>query len=207
MRYAQTQPISVNVRKYFASVAMSCGITLDHGCGVGRHFFYLTELGIDTYGFDFSEKLIKHAREDAIQRYGPVYPADERLKVGNMFHLSELYPPHEFYTILSWAVLYECDFDGIVIALEGIERALKPGGYFFVMMRIGDPPHDSCIIRSEGGWSVTKEANGTIRTYFKSIAFSEQLKRFGFSIEKQYLRFAYGSKKQAFGQEFLFRKK
>jgi len=96
---------------------------LDLGCGPGLYCEQLAVPGHDVTGVDFSRRSIEYARNSAQEKgLGIRYiPLDYR-------HLS-------FENAFDLAMMIYCDFDVLIppdrsCVLEGVFRALKPGGIF-----------------------------------------------------------------------------
>jgi len=96
------------------------GIVLEAGCGLGRYVFYLTELGIDCIGLDFSEKAIAKIQE---------YQGKSKLKGkfcrGDVKSLP--FADNSLSGYISGGVI-EHFVEGPQKALEEAFRVLRPGG-------------------------------------------------------------------------------
>ena len=99
---------------------------LDLACGHGRHSIPLAKLGFDVTGFDLSQKFLDRARADAVSRGASV-----RLIRGDM---RELPFADEFDAVINifTAFGYFDDPEDDLRAVEGVRRALKPGGKFLL---------------------------------------------------------------------------
>jgi ubiquinone/menaquinone biosynthesis C-methylase UbiE len=91
------------------------GLVLDLGCGSGRHFLY--DKNLKFYGIDFSEELIKIAREkDYVE-----------VRVGNV---SEIFYENDFFDFIVFSRVLHCieRIKDRRKSLEEIYRVLKDGG-------------------------------------------------------------------------------
>lgn len=94
---------------------------LDLGCGTGRLYEIFKNKGVDYTGIDFSEELIKIAKE----KYG------DRFVVGDI--LSLLFLEESFDSVWSIAVLHHIPTKELrKRALGEIKRVLKPNGRIIV---------------------------------------------------------------------------
>lgn len=95
---------------------------LDIGCGNGRLLSTLGDSGIDYTGLDFSDHLIRLARE--------IYP-QHKFTVGNIITLP--FSDHDFNTIFCIAVLHHIPSEALRSkAIGEIKRVIKPGGYLIL---------------------------------------------------------------------------
>jgi len=91
---------------------------LDLGCGHGRYLPLFKEKGIDYFGIDSSEKLIKIAKDE--------YPG-EKFQVGEALNLP--FPDNFFDKIYSIAVLHHVPSEEFRLQfLKEVRRVLKPKG-------------------------------------------------------------------------------
>lgn len=95
---------------------------LDLGCGNGRVYELLKDLGIKYYGLDISEELINHAKKSVPNGH---FVVSDLLKTP--------YDGNEFDLVLSVATLHHIP-SGIAReqALKEIHRILKPEGYVMI---------------------------------------------------------------------------
>jgi SAM-dependent methyltransferase len=127
LRYAFTKGTDQEVGFLIDELGLEPGMrVLDVGCGPGRHARALAQRGIEAHGIDISERFIELARTDA-----PAGATFERLDARRMAF------DGEFDAVISlcqgafglaggrdaWAM---ADPDEVV--LDGIARALRPGG-------------------------------------------------------------------------------
>lgn len=128
LRYSFTKGTDQEVRFLVDTLGLQPGMrVLDVGCGPGRHAHALGQLGISVHGVDISERFVELAREGA-----PSGVTFERLDA------RELGFAAEFDAVISLCQgafgladggggnTIPLDPDGAV--LDGIARALKPGG-------------------------------------------------------------------------------
>ena len=95
---------------------------LDLGCGNGRFLQFLADKDIDYIGVDFSEKLIKIAKQN--------YPK-VKFQVADALNLP--FPNNYFDKVYSIAVLHHIPSEEFRIQfLEEVRRILKPDGFFIL---------------------------------------------------------------------------
>jgi len=96
------------------------GKTIEAGCGLGRYVFYLSELGIDIEGVDFSGKTINFLNEwKRKNNFNVVF------KEGNVLNLD--YPDNSLSGYISLGVI-EHFIEGPQKVLKEANRILRPGG-------------------------------------------------------------------------------
>ncbi|HWM91697.1 MAG TPA: class I SAM-dependent methyltransferase [Thermoanaerobaculia bacterium] len=104
---------------------------LDAGCGGGRNLVYFLRNGYQVFGVDESPQAVSQVRRLAAQ-FSPDLPPSN-------FQVSDLaeipFPDETFDAVVCSAVLHfahdETHFDRM---LDGMWRALKPGGLFFARL-------------------------------------------------------------------------
>jgi SAM-dependent methyltransferase len=97
---------------------------LDLGCGQGRIALPLAQRGYTVTGYDASEALLRHAREQAEKEHVPV-----RFMLGDMREL-ECEEPYDAIINIGTAFGYVPDNTDDARIMRRIARALKPGGFF-----------------------------------------------------------------------------
>ncbi len=102
---------------------------LDLGCGEGRHFRYLTDLGFDVYGIDIDEETIIKAKEKSPD-------VKNKLITGYMQCLP--YSDNYFDAIISNQVIYHATRQGMQKTISEIYRILKNQGIFFITLQSRD---------------------------------------------------------------------
>lgn len=111
--------VADNLSKYFTKKPNEIKI-LDFGCGSGIFVSELQKKGYQTFGTDISEEAIKYGELRDIKN----------LKVQNSHRLD--YPDNNFDAVLSMDVLEHLEDESW--AIKEVERILKPGGKFIVMV-------------------------------------------------------------------------
>lgn len=104
---------------------------LDIGCGAGRHVFFMAKEKIDAYGVDISEEGVRQAQIKANE-----IEINANFKVGSVSSLP--FEDGYFEGIISYAVLYYCDYKEIKTAIREMYRVLKSHGKGFVWVRNTD---------------------------------------------------------------------
>ena len=111
---------------YFKELQKSQGRLLEIGSGSGREAIEWIQMGYEYNGVDTSSALIQIAKQTE--------------PLGHYFHTSVYempFPSNTFDAFSSWAMLPHVPKERIGVALDGIQRVLKPGGIGFVAMREG----------------------------------------------------------------------
>jgi SAM-dependent methyltransferase len=105
----------------------------DLGCGIGRHLFFLIEMGFDVYGSDYSLDAVREVN----QRLAEIkYP--RRVKHESMTEISE---PDEYYdAVIAYNVVYHAYLADMEKALSNIHRILKPGGSLLITFKSKTSP-------------------------------------------------------------------
>lgn len=93
----------------------------DLGCGLGRHLFFLVEMGFDIYGSDFSLDAVKEVNQRLRKMEYP-----HRVKHESMTEISEA--DESFDAVIAYNVIYHAYFADMKKTLDNIYRILKPGG-------------------------------------------------------------------------------
>lgn len=96
------------------------GKVLEAGCGLGRYVFYLSHLGVDIAGLDFSRDTI-----DFLLRWQKKYNYEIPFEVGDVKRLN--YDDNSLSGYLSFGVV-EHFIEGPHIPLKEAFRVLRPGG-------------------------------------------------------------------------------
>jgi tellurite methyltransferase len=97
---------------------------LDAGCGAGRNLVYFLQTGYEVFGVDSDPRAIA-----AVRRIAPTLPADN-FRVEAVEQMS--FPDAFADVVISSAVLHFASSDSHFQAmLQGMWRALKPGGLLF----------------------------------------------------------------------------
>lgn len=93
---------------------------IEAGCGLGQWVNYLSELGFDVTGIDFSETTIAKLQS--------IYP-DKKYLIGDVTRFD--FNNDIFDAVLSWGVV-EHFIDGPSVALKEANRILKKDGFLFI---------------------------------------------------------------------------
>lgn len=108
------------LRQWIAKYIPRYGKTIEAGCGLGRYVFYLSELGIDIEGVDFSQPAI-----DSLNKWKVKNNFNVVFKRGNILSLD--YPDNTLSGYISLGVI-EHFIEGPQKALKEVYRVLRPGG-------------------------------------------------------------------------------
>ena len=115
----------MTIQKRFISYIPKGGKVLDLGCGSGRDSLFFKELGYDVTAVDGSSEMCIQAEKNI------------RQPVINMT-FDKLSFESEFDGIWACASLLHVPSCDIKDVLVRIEKALKPGGYFYFSVKYGD---------------------------------------------------------------------
>lgn len=143
---------------HFKELKKSQGKLLEIGSGSGREAIEWIRMGYEYNGIDTSLALIQIAKQTA--------------SLGRYFHTSVYEMPFPFNTFdafSSWAMLPHVPKERIGIALDAIQRVLKPGGIGFIAMR-------------EGMGEKQEPETGRWFSYYSQIEFEGILGKHGFEI-------------------------
>lgn len=130
--------------------------SLDLGCGIGRHVFFLNEFGLNPYGIDLSDEAIKMGKDWFISE-GKESLAD-RLIVGSVTELP--FGDNFFEICVSHGVLDSMPRKIAIQGMKEIYRVLKSGGlmYFDLIMDVDRGDKDEVV---EDGYE-----KDTFQSYF-----------------------------------------
>jgi len=97
----------------------------DLGCGIGRHLFFLIEMGFDVHGSDYSLDAVNEVNQRLEEMKYP-----HRVKHESMTEISEA---DEFYdAVIAYNVVYHAYLADMKKALDNIYRILEPGGRLLI---------------------------------------------------------------------------
>jgi 2-polyprenyl-3-methyl-5-hydroxy-6-metoxy-1,4-benzoquinol methylase len=99
---------------------------LDLCCGFGRHSLLLASKGYDVTGLDLSEKLLQQARQKADS--ARVNLELEKRDMRDIQFLNEFDAVINLYTAFGF---FDSEAEDLLV-LQGVARALKPGGRFLI---------------------------------------------------------------------------
>lgn len=144
---------------------------LDIGCGAGRDAEMMTQAGLDCVGIDFSEGMLKQARQ--------------RVKDGN-FRQMDFYNldflDNSFDAFWASASFLHVPKNEIKLVLNEAKRILKPGGFGLVAVKEKTDTEEKLI---------RQEKYGGIARYFAfytQTEFADILKQCGFKINNFYIK-------------------
>ena len=128
----------------FAALLPPEAAVLDIGCGAGRDSHFFSELGAKVTGIDLAPGMIERAK-----RITP----DVTFEVRDFENLTYT---EEFDAVWANVSLHHIPKKNLPPVLASINRALKPGGFFFIKMKYGDGE----------GVRENEKFGGMIRRYF-----------------------------------------
>ncbi len=134
---------------------------LDLGCGIGRHVFYVNEMGLDVFGIDLSVNAINFCKKWAISK--GLKGLEDKFVQGDITKLP--WKENFFNIVISHGVLDSMGFNIAVKAVKEVYRTLDEGGLFYCDLISGD---DSWHSREFAGEEIIagKHEEGTIQSYF-----------------------------------------
>ncbi|HEV8601031.1 MAG TPA: class I SAM-dependent methyltransferase [Patescibacteria group bacterium] len=136
---------------------------LDVGCGGGLKSKYLGKLGFKVVGIDFSEEMIKIAKEH--------YPEGE-------FYVKDIKKPIDlgsFDAIFAQAVLLHIPKNEVIKVLENLMNILKPAGYLFLSVKEQRPGNQDERIEIENDYGYDYQrffsyfTKDDVRKYFSDL--------------------------------------
>ena len=111
------------IDKYLSFLKIGTAI-LDVGCGAGEKSKYFAKKGFNITGLDFSEEMIKLAKEQVPA--GKFFVKDIKQSLGFK---------NSFDGVFVQAVLLHIPKKEAVSVLENIMSPLRPGGYFYIAVK------------------------------------------------------------------------
>ena len=100
---------------------------LDFGCGTGRHTVYLSRLGFDVFGFDWSEASVEATRKELMKE-----GLSANLSVYDMNQTPLPYPDIYFDAVLAVRVFHHAFAGQIARSASEIGRITKSRGHLYV---------------------------------------------------------------------------
>jgi ubiquinone/menaquinone biosynthesis C-methylase UbiE len=104
---------------------------LDAGCGSGRNISILSPLVKQIVGIDYSEEMIKRARERVASE--DLHNVD--LMQGDVTSMQ--FPSASFHKVICTSVLQYLDDESCAVALRELVRVCKPGGRLVIHLKNG----------------------------------------------------------------------
>jgi ubiquinone/menaquinone biosynthesis C-methylase UbiE len=129
-RHTTTHPDSIDTLDDFAHHIVGKKL-LDLGCGPGIDSYEFAKRGFEVTGIDYSEEMIKKAKELRKQDYVPEFI------VGDMYQLDRLFHENEFDAVWANKSLLHIPEDSIQDVLLQIYKITKPQGMVFVSLKEG----------------------------------------------------------------------
>jgi SAM-dependent methyltransferase len=162
--------ISKNIRKRiefnkFLDIRPNFKKVLDLGCGMGRHVFYLDEMGFEAFGIDLSTVAIKKAKE--ISKLIGKTDLANNFTVGDITDMT--FDSDMFDFVVSHGVLDSMHFSIALLAMKETARVLRPGGLFYFDLIMDSEFSDAEVIVN------TKHEFGTVQSYFNNDKISKLL--------------------------------
>jgi len=139
---------------------------LDVGCGDGEFLEILISEGRkEIFGVDISDVAVGLARE-RLRSYMPDV-VDERIKTGDMIHLSEYYEEGFFNTILCEGTFHQTTYRGARLTAVEMSKAVSKGGLIYISVRSDStPPRNADLLEDEIETYRLRDEDGVARCYF-----------------------------------------
>lgn len=106
-------------------------MVLDLGCGPGHESYIFAELGFDVTGLDFSNEMIRRAKNLKDSKNKPTFV------VGDMTRLKSYFNENQFDAIWASASLLHIRPSDIQATLEGMTSIAKNGSKIFIRLKGG----------------------------------------------------------------------
>jgi len=105
----------------------------DLGCGIGRHVFFLIDMGFDVYGSDYSLDAVREVNQRLEEIRHP-----HRIKHESMTEISE--PDESYDAVIAYNVVYHAYLADMMKVLNNVHRILKPGGSLLITFQSKNSP-------------------------------------------------------------------
>ncbi|MDX1743118.1 MAG: class I SAM-dependent methyltransferase [Ruegeria sp.] len=148
-------PEQIESRQAFAK-AVGAGLVLDLGSGPGSDSAFFMREGLTVRALDATPEFVEHARENGVDAH-----------LGTFDDVTEVDTYDGIYASFSLLHAPREDFPR---NLAAIHKALKPGGIFFLGLKLGTGEHRDELDRSY--------------TYFSQTEIEDALAQAGFSIDR-----------------------
>ncbi len=153
--------------KYLSFFAPNASL-LDVGCGAGEKSKYLVKKGFDVVGIDFSDEMIKLAKEQVSAGRFFVKDIKQPLGFENLFD-----------GVFAQAVLLHIPKNEVVEVLKNIIEPLKSGGYFYVAVKEIRPGNEDEEIVKENDYGYEYER---FFSYFSLDELKDYIKKIGLQV-------------------------
>lgn len=161
--YSEIDYCKTYIDEFIAS--LSGKEVLDIGCGAGQITDYLTKKGIRTIGIDFSEKLLKIAKQN--------FPSSTFI----LADICEYEQKEQVDGIITKDILFHLSDENLIAVLQKFRRLLKPNGKLCIIM---DMPKEA------GEQIFVEELDDKYQIYYNYLTpekLRNLLEKSGFSIE------------------------
>jgi SAM-dependent methyltransferase len=161
----QSKPLDCALLDRFAQHVRGRGKVCDLGCGPGQVARYLSEQGVDVFGIDLSERMIKIARQ---------LSPDVAFHTGNMFSLK--LRNDSLAGIAAYYAIVNIPRELLSPAFEEIARVLQPQGVLLLSFHIGDK-----VLHVDELWG---QRTSLDFVFFEPSEIRQALEAAGFAIEE-----------------------
>ena len=161
--YSEIEYCKAYIDEFIASLAGKK--VLDIGCGAGQITDYLTQRGIGAIGIDFSEKLLKIAKQN--------FPNSKFI----LADICDYEQKEQVDGIITKDVLFHLSDENLIQVLHKFRRMLKPNGNLCIIM---DMPKEA------GEQIFVEELDDKYQIYYNYLTpekLKDLLEKTGFSIE------------------------
>lgn len=135
--------------------------SLDIGCGIGRHVWYLDEMGIETYGIDISRVAIELAKKTACQIHKEHLVKRFMVMSGVAVKFRDAF----FDVIVSHGTLDSMRFTMAKKTVSEAERVISNNGYMYMDLISGDDSYHAREFNDEVIVKNDHERN-TVQSFF-----------------------------------------
>lgn len=145
----------------FKNILPENNTILDACCGIGRNIKFGTEMGLNMFGFDLSQKAIEFSGKWLSEELGII--KKDKLSVSSIDKLD--YQSNFFDHVICDSALDSMPFATAVDGISELYRVTKPGGLFYCSLISG---LDSKFTETFSGEIIVEEEheNGTIQSYY-----------------------------------------
>lgn len=165
--YSEIEYCKAYIDEFIASLAGKK--VLDIGCGAGQITDYLTQRGIGTIGIDFSEELLKIAKQN--------FPNSKFI----LADICDYEQENQVDGIITKDVLFHLSDENLIQVLQKFRRMLKPNGNLCIIMDMPKEAGEQIFVEE------LDDKNQIYYNYLTPEKLKDLLEKTGFNIENIHL--------------------